>query len=74
MTARNVIIATGSTPFVPPGIEIDGERLCSIGRLPDHITAYQEAEIFIVRIDDDECLHTIHVRVLFLMKGDCCRG
>ena len=23
MTAKNIIIATGSTPFVPPGIEVD---------------------------------------------------
>jgi pyruvate/2-oxoglutarate dehydrogenase complex dihydrolipoamide dehydrogenase (E3) component len=25
ITARNIIIATGSVPFVPPGIEIDGK-------------------------------------------------
>jgi dihydrolipoamide dehydrogenase len=24
VTAENIIIATGSVPFVPPGIEIDG--------------------------------------------------
>jgi pyruvate/2-oxoglutarate dehydrogenase complex dihydrolipoamide dehydrogenase (E3) component len=24
VTARDIIIATGSVPFVPPGIEIDG--------------------------------------------------
>lgn len=27
MTAKNIIIATGSVPFVPPGIEIDGMSL-----------------------------------------------
>tara|TARA_B100001142_G_scaffold183674_1_gene183051 strand:+ start:1421 stop:2776 length:1356 start_codon:yes stop_codon:yes gene_type:complete len=26
-TAKNIIIATGSTPFVPPGIEIDGKTV-----------------------------------------------
>lgn len=25
VTAKNVIIATGSVPFVPPGIQIDGK-------------------------------------------------
>ena len=25
ITARNIIIATGSVPFVPPGIEVDGK-------------------------------------------------
>ena len=31
VTARNIIIATGSVPFVPPGIPIDGKtvRACS---------------------------------------------
>ncbi|CAI5474366.1 unnamed protein product [Closterium sp. Yama58-4] len=27
VTARDVIIATGSTPFVPPGIEVDGKTV-----------------------------------------------
>ena len=27
VTAKNIIIATGSTPFVPPGIEIDGKTV-----------------------------------------------
>jgi dihydrolipoamide dehydrogenase len=27
ITARNIIIATGSVPFVPPGIEIDGKTV-----------------------------------------------
>jgi pyruvate/2-oxoglutarate dehydrogenase complex dihydrolipoamide dehydrogenase (E3) component len=27
ITARNIIIATGSVPFVPKGIEIDGNHL-----------------------------------------------
>eukprot|EP00475_Leptophrys_vorax_P022684 TRINITY_DN30901_c0_g1_i1.p1 TRINITY_DN30901_c0_g1~~TRINITY_DN30901_c0_g1_i1.p1 ORF type:complete len:564 (-),score=47.56 TRINITY_DN30901_c0_g1_i1:241-1932(-) len=27
VTARDVIIATGSTPFVPPGIEVDGKSV-----------------------------------------------
>ncbi|CAN6326760.1 unnamed protein product, partial [Urochloa humidicola] len=27
ITARNIIIATGSTPFVPKGIEIDGKTV-----------------------------------------------
>eukprot|EP00250_Pteridium_aquilinum_P009964 c19057_g1_i1 orf=356-2074(+) len=27
VTARNIIIATGSVPFVPPGIEIDGKTV-----------------------------------------------
>ena len=26
-TAQNIIIATGSTPFVPPGIEVDGKTV-----------------------------------------------
>jgi len=26
VTARNIIIATGSVPFVPPGIEVDGKH------------------------------------------------
>ncbi|GJP35130.1 hypothetical protein CLOM_g19645, partial [Closterium sp. NIES-68] len=27
VTAKDVIIATGSTPFVPPGIEVDGKTV-----------------------------------------------
>lgn len=27
VTARNIIIATGSVPFVPPGIPIDGKTV-----------------------------------------------
>lgn len=30
VTARNIIIATGSVPFVPPGIEVDGKKLSSL--------------------------------------------
>lgn len=30
VTAENIIIATGSVPFVPKGIEIDGNSLSSI--------------------------------------------
>lgn len=31
MTAKNIIIATGSVPFVPPGIPIDGK---TVGKSP----------------------------------------
>lgn len=30
ITARNIIIATGSVPFVPPGIEVDGKKSWSL--------------------------------------------
>lgn len=33
VTARNIIIATGSVPFVPPGIEVDGEHAGRTGYL-----------------------------------------
>jgi dihydrolipoamide dehydrogenase len=30
ITAKNIIIATGSVPFVPKGIEIDGSTYTSL--------------------------------------------
>ena len=33
VTARDIIIATGSVPFVPPGIEIDGVFLVLSSRV-----------------------------------------
>lgn len=35
MTAKNIIIATGSVPFVPPGIQIDGKTGAWAGRMWD---------------------------------------
>ena len=29
LTAENIIISTGSVPFVPPGIETDGQTVCT---------------------------------------------
>ena len=31
VTTRNIIIATGSVPFVPPGIEVDGKHVSRTG-------------------------------------------
>ncbi|GBG68254.1 hypothetical protein CBR_g2805 [Chara braunii] len=43
VTAKNIIIATGSVPFVPPGIEIDGKSVLTsdhalkLERVPDWV-------------------------------------
>lgn len=34
MTAKNIVIATGSVPFVPPGITVDGTQPHNTAPLP----------------------------------------
>ena len=33
VTARDIMIATGSVPFVPPGVPIDGKTVRTAGHL-----------------------------------------
>jgi hypothetical protein len=49
ITAKNIIIATGSVPFVPKGIEIDGSTYTSINSTVSHVD-----------VKDDHFSYTLH--------------
>jgi hypothetical protein len=49
ITAKNIIIATGSVPFVPKGIEIDGSTYTSINSTASYVD-----------VKDDHFSYTFH--------------
>jgi hypothetical protein len=57
ITAKNIIIATGSVPFVPKGIEIDGSTYTSLDGV---LAVLINSTVSYVDVKDDHFSYTFH--------------